>query len=421
MTVQLSGFPARKYGFSGWLGGLLFLFAAVAMGQQPAPPAAPPPAVVTPITLPQVITQVLRTHPLIEAARQQIAVAEGVQAQASSWASPVVSYTRSKVTNKGGISELLEFPGKRRLRSQAASIGIGQSREQLRQVQVALTFECRRAFAARLLADRQLQSARQTRQAVEQIEAAARKQFQAGGAARLQVVQAEVELARAQQQVRAAQGQRRVATIGLNVLLGRSIDAPLNVAGDLAPGAPLPPFAQVLTRALQSQPQVVLAGEEADRRQKLLDLARKQKFPNLNLGVTYGSEEGVQTPGIQAAVAIPLPGFYHGQEQAALGQKLAAVAAVESARYQITEQVATAYQQWLTARAEVRTYRSGLLQQSARMLAAAQESYGAGESGLLNVIDAQRTDLLVRQQYEQALYALNVAAAQVRYAAGGLR
>ncbi len=380
----------------------------------PIASALPRPA----LTLPQILTEVLRAHPLVQAARARIAVAQGVEAQAGSLPSPELGYSRSKVTNEGEVGELFEFPGKRKLRSEAARIGVQQAREQLQQVRTALAFEVSRAFYARLLADQQVTAARQTLAAIDQVVGAAQKRYQAGDVAHLQVIQAKVEQARAQQDLRAAIGQQAVATLGLDVLLGRPVDAPLQVQGDLAQMPVLPDFAGLLQKALRQQPAVIVAQEETERQNKLLQLARRQKFPDLHLGFTYGTEEQVQTPGIQASVSIPLPGRYHGEVRAALGAKLAALAEAESARYQVTSQLASAWQQWLTTQAQVKTYQGGLLQESATALQAAQESYREGESGLLSVLDVERTNLLVRQQYDQALYDLQVAAAQVRYAAG---
>lgn len=380
----------------------------------PIASALPRPA----LTLPQILTEVLRTHPLVQAAQARIAVAQGVEAQAGSLPSPELGYSRSKVTNEGEVGELFEFPGKRKLRSEAARIGVQQAREQLQQVRTALAFEVSRAFYARLLADQQVTAARQTLAAIDQVVGAAQERYQAGDVAHLQVIQAKVEQARAQQDLRAAIGRQTVATLGLDVLLGRTVDAPLSIEGDLARMPVLPDFAGLLQKALRQQPAVIVAQEETDRQNKLLQLARRQKFPDLHLGFTYGTEEQVQTPGIQASVSIPLPGRYHGEVRAALGAKLAALAEAESARYQVTSQLTSAWQQWLTTQAQVKTYQGGLLQESATALQAAQESYREGESGLLNVLDAERTNLLVRQQYDQALYDLQVAAAQVRYAAG---
>lgn len=366
-------------------GGVLLLLLPMAV-------AAPSPA----LTLPQILTAVLHSHPLIRAAQARIDVAQGVEAQAGALPSPELGYTRSKVTNEGQVSELIEFPGKRKLRTEAARLGIAQARSQLQQVRTALAFEVRRAFYARLLADQQVAAARHTLTAVNQIVSAAQKRFQAGDVAHLQVIQAQVEQARAQQTLRAAVGQQTVATLGLDVLLGRPVNAPLQVVGALASVPVLPDFAGLLQQALHQQPAVIVAQEETQRQNTLLQLARRQKFPDVRLGFSYGTEEQIQTPGIQATVAIPLPGRYHGEVKAALGAKLAALAEAESARYQVTSQLASAWQQWLTAQAQVHTYQNGLLQESATALQAAQESYHEGESSILSVLDAERTDLLVR-------------------------
>ncbi|MHB8735547.1 MAG: TolC family protein [Terriglobales bacterium] len=370
-------------------------------------------------TLPQVLAVVLRRHPLIAAARQQIAVAQGLAEQAGALPSLTLSYERSKVTDRGGLGELIEFPGKRGLRRAAAAEAVAEARLHLRQVQLAVAFQAEQAFARVLLTNAQRQAAEETRAAVQKMATAAQSRFRAGDVAHLQVLQARIEVERAAQAVREAVGQQRVAVVGLNVLLGLSPDARLQAEGTLdEPEPPQPGFDELLRRARRQQPQIQQAEAIVKRREKEVALARLQKFPDLNLGVSYGTEERERTAGVQASIALPWASRYRGQTEAAIGQKLAALAEVESVTDNVTENLASAYQEWLTADAQVQAFHSDLLPQSSVVVQAAQESYEQGESGLLSLLDAERTDLQVQQQYQAALYARAVAAAQLRLAEG---
>ena len=87
----------------------------------------------------------------------------------------------------------------------------------------------------------------------------------------------------------------------------------------------------------------------------------------------------------------------------------------------VVQSVASAYEQWLAASAQVDVFRSGLLQQSETVLKAAEESYQEGQSGILDVLDAERTNLMVQLEYQQALFELQVSAANVVFARGGIR
>lgn len=375
----------------------------------------------TPLTLSAALGDVLAHHPLVLAAENEIQVARGLGLQAAQPPAPSLSYSYSRVTSDAAVSELLEFPGKRALRAQAAALSVRQAEQNLRAARAAIAFQTRRAFYSRLLADQDLATAQQTLAAVQSIRNDARARFQAGDAARLDVVKADLELARAQQQVRIARGAQRVATLTLNVLLGRSPEQTLAVSGDLAAAPAVPGFKTLLKEAYEQNPALKRARLERDKQQRDVELAKRQKFPDLDLSASYGTEDGVRTPGLVASINIPLPGRYRGQLEQAAGQSLAAVAGVQAAYYQVTEAVAAAYQQWLAARAQVKTFQSSLLAESATVLSGAEASYRAGETGILGVLEAERTNLQVRQAYAHALFDLQIAAASTILARGGVQ
>lgn len=204
-------------------------------------------------------------------------------------------------------------------------------------------------------------------------------------------------------------------------MLGRPMAAPLHVRGRLTAAPAAPGLHALLQQAYAQDPALASARLEQQKRERDLALAKRQKFPNLDLSASYGIEDGVRTPGFTASIGIPLPGAYHGEVETAAGRKLAAVAGEQAAYYQVTEAVASAYEQWLADQAQVRSYQTRLLAESAQVLAGAQASYRAGETGILNVLDAERTNLQVRQAYAQALYQRQIAAAKTILARGGVQ
>lgn len=385
-----------------------------------AQPEQQQPASGGPLTLSGFVDEVLAKHPLIVAANQQLLVAQGQVTQAKALPSPEISYEYSKLNNFGSLSELIEFPGKRRLRSEIADVGVQQAQENVKKVRSALAFEARQAFFRRLFTDQQLSVTERTLAAVREIADLAQKRFDAGDVAEVEVIKARVEVARAEQELRIDMGRQRVATLAMNLLLGKAPEAPLVAKGDLAADVRVPPIEELLQQAYREQPDLIIARQEAEKQQKSLSLAERQKFPDLTLGAVYGVEDQVRTPGVTASVAIPSPRRNRGLVEEATGRKLAALAQEEGLRYQVAQAVASAYEQWIAAAAQVDVYRRGLLHQSETVLNAAQESYQEGQTGILDVLDAERTNLLVQQQYQQALFDRQLAAANVILARGGI-
>lgn len=387
----------------------LALLATCVLSAQPAP-----------LTLTDCLNQVLTQHPLIRAANQQIVVARGQLTQSKALPAPELAYEYSKLNNFGSISELIEYPGKRRLRTEIADIALQQSQQNATKIKSALAFEARQAFFRRLLTDQQLSVADRTLAAVREIAGLAQKRFDAGDVAEVEVIKARVEVARAEQDRRSAEGRQKVATLAVNMLLGRAPETALAVQGDLETKAAVPPLDELLQQAYREQPDIVLARQESGKQEKGLLLAQRQKYPDLTIGGLFGLEDRETTPGITLSVAIPSPTRNRGLVEEATGRKLAALAQEEGERYQVAQAVASAYEQWLTASAQVDVYRSGLLKQSDTVLNAARESYQEGQSGILDVLDAERTNLLVEQQYQQALFDQQIAAANVILARGGV-
>jgi cobalt-zinc-cadmium efflux system outer membrane protein len=389
--------------------------------QSAAPRMIAPGTLAAPLTLEQVLRIVLERHPLVVAARQEVNVARGLKQQAAQLPSPTLSYDYSKVTNAGAVSELLEFPGKRRLREQAAELDIARAEDNLRATQSSVAFQARQAFLRLLLADGMVATARQTVADVRQIRDAAEDRNRAGDVAQLEVIRGDVELAQAQQQQRLAEGNRRVAELSLNLLLGRAQNAAIAISGDLAATVSEPGFSQMLSAAYARQPEIAAAEALAARQERELEAARKSKFPDLDLGFSYGTEDTIRTPGVHASVAIPLPGRVHGLTEQYSSQRLIALAQLDDTRSQVTETLASAYQNWLAAREQVRVYQTSLLAESAEALRTARESYTQGETGIVNLLDAERTDLTVRQDYQSALYDMQLAVANLILTQGGIQ
>ena len=87
-------------------------------------------------------------------------------------------------------------------------------------------------------------------------------------------------------------------------------------------------------------------------------------------------------------------------------------------RRAVAGEVEAAYYELAARRAEVGLYRETLLPASQRLASLANESYSAGRSPIMTVLDAQRNAQQLERDYLDTVFALHSAYAQLEEAVG---
>src|SRR6185503_11768877 len=93
-------------------------------------------------------------------------------------------------------------------------------------------------------------------------------------------------------------------------------------------------------------------------------------------------------------------------------------AEAEAARIAASRLVADAYNRFHVAQAQHQLYEQGLLSRAAELVETARKSYEGGESGILELLDARRSALAVRDEYYRSGLDAALAAVRLRRAAG---
>ena len=241
---------------------------------------------------------------------------------------------------------------------------------------------------------------------------AAELRFHAGDAPRLDIVRAQVSLAR-------AQGDRNAAATSLlnaQSALEIELDAPgtLDLSATFPPPmAPADPQTFVL-RALSARGDLAAAEKAVAAEAAAVGVARRGNLPAIviNAGYTTGTDTGIFVRGPSANVQLTFPvsraaASRADAERARLAQ---AQARALSIRKQIGVEVGNAARTYAeTARArEIATRARTAAQQE---LAATQTGYRSGASSSLDVADARRTYVQAALDELTAMYARAQAAA----------
>lgn len=249
----------------------------------------------------------------------------------------------------------------------------------------------------------------------------AEERFNAGAVPELEVIQADLGLARAQADYQVAGQRENVALSQLNALLNVASSTAWELSTPLEEVlAPLS-LKDLLDLAYQANPEVLRLTQEGKIEQSRRNLLKAERIPNLNLewGTDFNSP-GNFNVGPRGQISVMLPLFSRNQGQ--IAQSLATQRFLEgqlaAARRSVAGRVDSGYLDVASRQTEVELYRQKLLPVTHRLENMAEESYRAGKAGILTVLDAQRNAQDVERQYLQSLLDLQTAYAGLEETVG---
>ena len=385
----------------------------------------------------QAIQEVLAQNLALRAELERIPVAEGQLRQAGLIPNPILSSTASSdrvYANEGeggqslGIQQELETAGKRRYRSLTARGDLERVRHETETTQRDLIARTQKAYFTLVQAERDLNLARETSAILRRFVDLNAERVKVGEAPGVELNLAKIELARSQRNEQEFERLDREATVGLNLLMGRTPGSPIIPTSDFAaPLLSLPPDQELIDYALQHRPEVLAADSNVEARTAALRLARAFRFPNVTLGAGYQKQNSIigasgppttgqpsqflrhdQQLAFQATLPLPLFNRNQGNIASADHERRSAEEAAQYLRNVVTNEIATALANY-RSRVQTRAlYEGSVLPQLQRNVEAIQEAYRLGNESIFAVIQVQRTFFDTRREYLQTLLDLEL-------------
>lgn len=257
----------------------------------------------------------------------------------------------------------------------------------------------------------------------------AQARFNAGDVPQLEVIQAEVEVARADAEERLARQEEGVAVSRLNALLNEAPGTQWEFSSELAtiPAAPERP--DLDDKAMQSNPDLQRAKQEQAIEQARQNLLRAQRIPEFSLGAGADfnnrsaadpNASGNYTAGLRGQFTLGLPLFsrYQGEIAQSAAAQRQLTREMEATRRTIESEVESAALEFDARSAQVGIFRQTVVPAAQRLASMAEESYKAGKANILTVIDAQRNASQVQQEYLDSLLAAQQAFAELEEVVG---
>jgi cobalt-zinc-cadmium efflux system outer membrane protein len=280
----------------------------------------------------------------------------------------------------------------------------------------------REAFYRALLTRAESERLARVVQLAQRLEQIARERFEAGAVPQLEVMQAGLEVSRAQADLQVAEQREKVSLSQLNALLNEPASTRWELAGSLEDAKPLPSLPELIERASQSNPELQRLAQEQKIEQSRRGLLKAERIPNL--GLQFGTDLNAPPDfraGPRGQLSLELPLFMRNQGQIAQSFAYQQVldAEVTATERVVAARVEAGYFDLQAQQTQVELYRDKLLPIARQVESLAAESYRAGKTSILAVLQAQQSVQDVERSYLESLFALQSNYASLEETVGG--
>jgi outer membrane protein TolC len=383
------------------------------------------------LTLDQCISIAIQQNPLVLSAMQQYNASLARIKQAKALAQPSLNWDsdlQPKLFHFGksgeryfGISQELEFPGKRGLRGKIASAQANELLQDIELLKLDIVFQVKQAFYNLLLSEEKLKYAQQNLELAQDYLQKAELKFEAGDVAKVEALRAHVETSKAANEVRIASNEVRLAKAVLNFLLARKKYTPLEIQGNLKRVPIALNEDELIARALSFRPEVKRINLGLERE----SLTKKQGYmsylPDFELGISKHRIIG-EGDFWDFTLSFPIPLFFWQPKKGEIAEAEANIQALnreaEHLQNAITLEVGEAYMNAVTVDNQIRLYEEEILTQAEEVYNMFLFSYQEGEIGGIELIEARRTLIEARTSYADALFSYGVAIAALEKSIG---
>ncbi len=385
------------------------------------------------VSLQDLMREALERNPEVQTARRMVESKQAKVPQAGALPDPTLMYG---VINEGravpfetlgekdfseayiGFTQDIPYAGKRGLREKVATEAVSAEQWKYEGTRRRVAARVAEAYYDLYAADAGLDIVTRELGLLDQLTKIARARLSVGQTSQQDVLDAEVELSRLEERKSLLQQRRATTEAAIAQLLFKTAPEPLGHAGPVTETPLVGQLADVLARAEEESPFLREAQARQTRAQQQVDLAHRERLPDLGVNVVYHNR-GELDPYYSFGGTLTLP-IYAGRKQkkaieeagADLG---AAQSAEDAARAAVRFEVTEAYLMASTADRLVRLYDEGILKQARLSLDSAIAQYQVGKVDFLTLISSWRRlldyDLAYHEQlaeHEKALARISV-------------
>ncbi len=405
--------------YAGWVTGtravwwmMLCCLAAI-----PATAEEKPAALSGPLQLSAVLSEAQAQNPDLKAARARWQAAGHRIKPAKSLDDPQFGYEGDNIQNnpldvgsasqqRFGVFQKLPFPGKLRLRGEVAARAARVYEEAFQAKSREVIAAVKSAYYDLYLAVKSIEVNRSNYALLQEFRKAAEARYSTGQVSQADVLRAQVQISNLDNELITLEQQRGSAKARLNALLGRRQGTALGDAGEVQPETFGLSLDELYARAAENRPELKAAAEAVKRDQAAHDLAWREYFPDLTVGVQLrAAENGPDLWGLMMTVNVPI---WFMWKQAELVRAAAMeLAASQHLRLNMENQtladVRDAFLKVKSAQDRARLFKISIIPQAEATVVSSQASYTTGKVDFLTLNQNQRELQDFQLEYYRAL------------------
>lgn len=356
----------------------------------------------------------LNSNPTLAQARLAIDNARGRALQAGLYPNPTIDILGDELgdqTGRGGIwttpkvSQEIVTARKLRLNRAAVNQETNQAVLGLQFQRYQLLAEIRAAYFSVVTIESRIEILRRIVSLMDESVEQTENLLRARQVARLDLVQLEVQAEQFRAELEATEQELPAAFRRLAAIVGVANLPAGVVAGDLY--GELPPYEldRIQAYVLGIHPNIAAARAGVERAQILLRRAEVEPIPNLTLSSGYTRQNQNKSSDALFGLSFTLPVWNRNQggiqaAQAELGSAIQQVTRVEN---NLTDQIATAYRNFIAARKRADRYRIAILPRAEETNQLSLKAYQGGQFEYLRVLEAQRSLAQSKLEYIRVL------------------
>lgn len=313
-----------------------------------------------------------------------------------------------------GLSQTFPWFGRLEDREDAASRHANAARERFEAARLALFLRVERAYNDLFFLGRSIEITRDNIELLRQFERVARSRYRVAAAGHPDIIRIQVELGMLEDRLRQLRDLRAPYAARLNAALNRPTDAEVAWPAAVSERVVEVSEATLLAALRERNPELLALQEEIERERIGAEIARKEGFPDITLGIAYtviGERSDVDLDengddAILGTLSVNLPIWrekYDAGVREAMARRLAAAGRRGEAANSLAAELREALFEHEDARRRIALYRDTLVPKATESLQASLGAFAQGQADFLDLVDAQRTLLEFQLGLERAL------------------
>ena len=393
------------------------------------------------LTLESVVELAVRDNPNLAQIKARSEAMAAIPSQVGTLPDPVISFNAlnlpvdtfdtAQVDHtqlQAGISQRIPFPGKLALREEAANYEAEAAAQNVTEARWRLLRDVKKTWWKIFYLDRALQIIEANQNLLRQFVKIAQTKYEVGQGLQQDVLLAQLELSKFLDSELKLAGTRRNTAAKINALLNKPANIMVTLPEQAQTNLPsLLPEQTLYQQAEEFRALLAAQHQSINAAQSRLDLAKKDYYPDFNLGVFYGVREdrptGEDRPDfLSFKLSMNVPLFAGSKQSKAVDQRTSELMqkkyGLKDEWNRVRLQISTAHSDFHQTKNQVILFKSGIIPQARQTVASMLAGYQVNKVDFLNLVRSQITLFNYETQYWKALSAANQALAELTAAVG---